>query len=166
VEYIDDSGERIIVTPDDDANLKDITSIATYGQRDIPQPLSAGHATVAMAKNLARRYLAAYKDPRYYVNGPVAVRGYVRGVNGNPVPAANIRAGKRLRIENFLDDLSGTGLTFHVTHSRYLAGEEICEMSTGMADNLAVFMAQMSGITASVGRGQIAPQVDPGQLFG
>lgn len=166
VEYIDDNGKAQVITPDDDANLKDATSITKYGQRDIAQPLSAGHTTATIAKNLARRYLAAYKDPRYYVNGPIRAKGFIRGANGNSLPAADVRAGKRLRIENFLDDLSGTGLTFIVSHTRFSADGEVVEMSTGVLDDMAIFMAQMAQVSVAAKRGSIAPQVDPGQLFG
>lgn len=143
VRYRDALANRdVILTPDDDANLKDTTSIATYGQRELPSPLDAGQASATTAKNIARRYLAAWKDPKYYISGPITVAGYIRDNAGQPVPTSQIRAGKRIKIENYLQDLSGTGLTALITGTTYNDATETCSISTGVPDSLAVFNAQ------------------------
>lgn len=148
VKYRDELNNRdVILTPDDDANLKDTTSITTYGQRETPQPLDAGTTSSTIAKNLARRYLAAYKNPRLYVSGPITVKGYIRAPKGTRVPASQIRAGKRIRVENYLDDLasvSGAGLTFVITQTDYDDAAQTCAISTGVPDDLAVFLAQLN----------------------
>lgn len=148
VSYRDELNNRdVILTPDDDANLKDATSITAYGQRETPQPLDAGTTSAASAKNLARRYLAAYKTPRFYVSVPITVKGYIRGPKGKRVPASQIRAGMRIKIENYLTDLasvSGAGLTFIITQTEYDDDAQTCSISTGVPDDLAVFLAQLS----------------------
>lgn len=148
VSYRDELDNRdVILTPDDDANLKDTTSITAYGQRETPQPLAAGTTSATVAKNLARRYLAAYKDPRLYVSGPIVVKGYIRNATGGLVPASQIRAGMRIKVENYLTDLasvSGAGLTFIITQTDYNDDTQTCAVSTGVPDDLAVFLAQLS----------------------
>ncbi len=148
VKYRDELNNRdVILTPDDDANLKDTTSITAYGQRETPQPLDASTTSATVAKNLARRYLAAYKDPRLYVSGPIVVKGFIRNATGGRVPASQIRAGMRIRVENYLTDLasvSGAGLTFVITQTDYNDDAQTCSISTGVPDDLAVFLAQLS----------------------
>jgi putative NIF3 family GTP cyclohydrolase 1 type 2 len=142
VNYRDWNNNRdVILTPDDDTTLKDTTSIAAYGQRDIPVPLDAGQASAATALSLGKRYLASYKDPKYYIGGPVTVVGYIRDKSGQPVPASQIRAGKRLKIENYLQDLSGMGLTVLITGTTYTDATESCSLSVGVPDNFAIFYA-------------------------
>lgn len=143
--YRDGNGREIRVTPDDDANLKDTTSITEYGQREYV--IDAGQATATTAKNWARRFLAAAKDAKFYVSGPITVKGYIKGNAGNLVPAANIRAGQRVKIVNFLTDevgVTGAGLTFHITQMSYDDASQTARLSTGVPDNLAVFLARLA----------------------
>jgi len=132
VQYVDENGWTQYITPDTDANLKDTTSITDYGQRD--GILSVGDATATMATNYGRRYLAQRKDPQWRATSPVKVRGYIHKSDGSILPASQIRAGKRLRIKNYLNDLSGTGLTLLITQTSYDDNEEICSMSFGRDD--------------------------------
>jgi hypothetical protein len=51
----------------------------------------------------------------------------------------------RIRVEDFLDDMigeSGTGLTFLITKTNYSHKDEVCSISAGLPDDLAVYMAQ------------------------
>lgn len=146
VRYTDLTGKAQVITPDDDANLTDAASVAAYGHRELPAPLDAGQVSSTVATNYARRYLALYKDPRFYLSGDVTVKGYILAKGGQRVPAANIRAGKRLRVLNFLTDESGvasTGLTWHITRTRYSDAAQTCSISTGVSDDLAVFIARL-----------------------
>jgi len=140
VQYNDENGWTQYITPDTDANLKDTTSITNYGQRD--GLLSVGDATVTMATNYGRRYLARKKDPQWKATSPIQVRGYVTRQDGSIIPASQIRAGKRLRIKNYLNDLSGTGLTLLITQTQYNDNEEICSMSFGRDETF--YMAQFT----------------------
>lgn len=145
VKYQDENGREVYVTPDDDANLKDTTSVTAYGQREYV--IDAGQATATTAKNWARRFLAANKDAKFYVSGPINVKGYIKGKAGNYVPAANIRAGQRVKIVNFLTDevgVSGAGLTFHITQLTYEDAAQTAQLSTGVPDDLAVFLARLA----------------------
>ena len=142
VQYTDEEGVNQFVTPDDDADLTDATSITDYGQRDYL--LRVGHATVTEATNFGRRLLAASKDPAWRVKSPIKVQGHIRGKSGNLIPSSEIRAGKRLKIENFLQDLSGTGLTLLITKTDYRDKDETCKITTGQPGSLDVFLAQQA----------------------
>jgi len=142
VQYTDDAGRTQYISPDDDANLKDQTSIDTYTQR--AAVFQAPTASATTATSLGRRYLAAYKDPKYLLTSALKVKGYIRGTSGEIIPASQIRAGKRIRVENFLQDLSGTGLTFLVTKTNYSDESEECTIETGTPWKLPVVLARLN----------------------
>lgn len=144
VEFTDQSGNTIFVTPDDDANLKDANSIAAYGERQ--EWLNVQTTSQTAAVNYGRRYLAQRKDPQWTVSSGIQVVGYVRGKGGQIVPSSEIRAGKRIRVENFLQDLSGTGLTFLITATNYNDERETCSISVGLPSSLDVWLAQQFGV--------------------
>jgi len=144
VKYRSERGVDTYITPDDDANLTDATSVAAYGHREIV--IDAGQVSSTIAANYARRYLAAYKDPRFYVSGAVTVKGWINAKNGQRIPASEIKAGKRLRVMNFLSDeagVSGAGMTWHITRTQYNDAAQTCSISTGVPDDLAVFIARL-----------------------
>ena len=134
------------VTPADDANLKDDAAItAAGGQRELV--LDAGVTTQTNAINLGRRALAARKDPRYYVSAPIVVVGAIRGKNGNLIPASEVKAGMRLRVEDFIPDkvgVSGAGLTVYITRADYDDASQSVAISCGVPDDLAVILAQIA----------------------
>jgi len=142
VQYNDILKKQKYVTPDDDATLTDATSVATWGRRDYV--LNLGSATVAEATNFGRRFLAAHKDPSWTITSPIKVQGYIRAKSGGRVASSEIRAGKRLKIENFLNDLSGSGLTMLIQRTEYDDEPETCAMTLGdpAASRLDVFLAQ------------------------
>ena len=139
VEYHDASGRTVYRTPDDDANLKDTTSITAYGERH--EWLNIDTSSTTTATNYARRFLAARKNPQWRVTSDIVVVGYVRGKTG-VVPASEIRAGKRVKIENYLSDLSGSGLTLLVTGTQYNDNGETCRLSVGQPDSLDVWLTR------------------------
>jgi hypothetical protein len=142
--YRDELNNRdVLITPDDDANLKDQDSIDTYGQLELV--VDAGTATATSATNYGRRVLSAKKNAQFKMTGPLTVRGSIRTKAGTLVPACQISAGKRVRLENFLADLSdvlGAGLTFIITSTEYRPEDETISMTCGRSDNLAVYLAQ------------------------
>jgi hypothetical protein len=144
-QYRDIDDERdVVLTPDDDANLTDSTSTTDWGQRNLVYDV--GRATTTTATNIGRRLLARLKDPRFYIEQPIPVVGYALAKNGNPIPASELQAGKRVRILNFLDDLvgtSGAGLTEIVTKTTYNDQTETALLYTGVPDDMAVIMAQL-----------------------
>jgi hypothetical protein len=145
VRYRDELNNRdVILTPDDDANLKNQASIDAYGQLEMI--VDAGPATATSAKNYAQRVLAIKKNAQFKMTAPLTVRGFIRSKSGTRVPAVQIRAGKRLKIENFLDDVadvSGAGMTFLITGTSYRPDDETVSITCGaLPDNLAVYLAQ------------------------
>lgn len=138
------SGETLSITPDDNSSLQDADSIVAYRYRYYV--LDVGTADSTTAVGFGRRYLSEYKDPKFYVSGPIVVKGYIRAKNGQAVPAANIVAGKRLRIENFLHDLTPTddaGLTAIITETNYNDSNQTCSISLGLQDDAGVLIGRL-----------------------
>ena len=147
IERKDSLGHTEIITPDSVSALSDATSTSAFGRRDlVVQPDESTSGSAGTAVNYGRRALAAQKDRRFYVSGPIRARGYVRAKTGQPVPASQVRAGKRIRIENFLTDLvgvSGAGLTFLIAHTSYSDASEEVSISCGaLPDDMAIYLAQ------------------------
>ncbi len=142
VQYRDEQGFAQYVTPDDDANLKDADSIIAWGQRDRLLKIRHGDATVAT--NFGRRFLGSHKDPVWHMTKPIKVKGSIKAKSGNLVPASEIRAGRRIRVENFLRDpaLGIDDLIFLITKTDYDDNKEICTITTGRPDSLDVILAQ------------------------
>jgi len=142
--YRDDANSRDVwLTPDDNAALKDTASIALWEQQDYV--LDAGSANEAEALNWAQRILAANKDARYKLASGVTVKGTLRSTQGPARPVSTVRAGQRVRVENFLSDVVGVadaGLTFLITGTRYTAASESLEITMGLPDQLATYLAQ------------------------
>jgi hypothetical protein len=147
VQYRTATGRDEYTTGADDATLTDATSVAAYGQID-SEPLDFGVSGSVAAAQLGRRHLARWKDPQYVLDGPIQVKGYILDSNGQPVPACRIQAGKRIRILDYLDDLSGTGLTLRISATDYDAETEICSITTGALDELALGIAQEGAYVA------------------
>ena len=145
-EYQTIEGYPAFVTPDDDTALKDTTSITAYGERH--ESIQVQTTDVTKAKNVARRILAARKDPQWRVDGQIAVIGYIRDKYGSQVPACEIQAGKRIKIENWLNDLSGTGLTFLISSTEYNDSTETCTLGIGQVDDLATYLARLQAEAA------------------
>jgi hypothetical protein len=140
VGYQNESGRTIYVTPDDDANLKDSTSITNYGERHEILSIETSDSTKAV--NWGRRFLAARKDPQWRVSGGIRIAGYVLSKAGGRVPTSEIQAGKRIKIANYLSDLNGTGLTFMITGTDYDDESETCTLAVGQPDTLAPYLAR------------------------
>lgn len=144
VQYSDVSGLIHYRTPDDNALLKDTTSISTYGRRGFVLGVP-DTCTVDLADSIGKRYLASYKDPQYRLTSPIVVSGYIRGKVGHIYPASEIRSSLRVRIEDYLQDVTGTGsgLTFVITNTRYDNDTETCTITTGAPS--APLMLQLRG---------------------
>lgn len=118
VEYEDAfiSGKKWWKTPDDDATLKDQTSIDKYGRRDLV--LTINTTDSAKAIQWGKVYLAQYKNPIVRMTSPIVVAGSIETSQGSSVPVSYVRAGKRLRITDFL----GTDVTFLISNADYSDG--------------------------------------------
>ena len=142
--FTDLEGRPQIYTPADNAALTDAASVAAYG-RKMPEGgvINLGTASSGQALSFGQTVLAKFKDPLYNLSAPVQVTGAVRGKNGNMVPACEIRAGKRLKIANFLQDLSGTGLTFIITGTSYNDATETVQITAGQPGSMDVYLAKL-----------------------
>lgn len=135
VQYSDSEGSQKVISPDDEASLTDATSVAAYGQRE--KILVLGQATATEATNAGKRYLAAYKEPLWEMTNPITVKGWIRAkLGGGRTPAAQIRAGKRVKIEDYPLDLSGSGLIFLISHTEYDDDSGTCSIQAGPPPDL------------------------------
>jgi hypothetical protein len=141
IQYQDGSSTPIWVTPDDDATLMDAGSISAYGQRDEWIQLNTTSQTAA--KNYAKRFLAARKDLQWTTVGQLAVTGYIRSASGQRIPTSQIQAGKRVKVENWLSDLTSSGLTFLITGATYTDSDERCGLDIGLPNTLEVQLLRL-----------------------
>lgn len=136
VKYRNLANTDVILTPDDQATLKDQTSIDTYEEQHLV--LDGGQSTGTVALNLGRRTLAARKDPHYRSNQPLSVKGTIRTAYQTRLPACRIYAGLRLRVENWLTE----DMTFLITGTDYDPKTQTNKLSISIPDNLVVWLAQ------------------------
>lgn len=134
VVFTNENLETVTITPDDDANLKDTTSITNWRQRDYV--LQLGHSTSTAAIDSGRRYLSAHKDPVYRVSGPIMIHGYVRGAQDNKIPVSEIYAGLRIRIEDYIENSNWDTPTLLITHTEYDDESETISLSFGQPGEL------------------------------
>ncbi len=142
VEYADERGFTFFQTAEDDVLLKDQASIDKYGRRDFK--ISIGHGTTTLASSVGKRFLATHKDPPWNIKGPISVKEFIRSDKGYRIPASEIEAGRRLKLENFLTD-PATGaleLIFLVTKTSYVDDEQVNSLTVGVPNSLDVYLAQ------------------------
>jgi len=141
VSYTDLTGKTIYITPDDDSSLSDSASIATHRTRQYPLSIQTESSTSAL--NYGKRFLAAHKDPKITISSPINVP-FVLGSGGNRIPAARVRAGKTLKITNYLHDITGAGMTFLITGTEYTGDDDMVSITTGQPDPLSVIVARQA----------------------
>lgn len=135
------NGVETFTTPSGDATFMDTASIAKYNYRELEINLPG--ATATTGANYVRQYLARHKDPQYRVNGNIVIKSHLRTKAGGILPASQVVSGKRIKIENYINDLSGTGLTFLITATSYDDESETVTISVGYIDPLDVQLARM-----------------------
>lgn len=141
VQYKSVDGRETWITPDDDATLKDTASIALYGQREDWITIDTTSSTAATT--YGKLLLARRKDAQWLAPSGIAIAGHVYTKAGAVMPAAMIQAGKRLKIANFLNDLSGTGLTWLITRAEYEHATRTTTVEVGIPDTLPTFLARV-----------------------
>lgn len=127
----------------------------SYSDRTITTSYLSRHAVViapdgitssSAASALASTTIAAKQNLAYYIGTPVTVKGFMREKSGVRVPASWVRAGKRLRIENFIadfgDESAGTGFTFLVSQTEYNDESGTNRLTLGRPDSAALTMAK------------------------
>lgn len=130
VEFADTQGLPGRVNPNGVSTLKDQDSIDAYGRRDYS--LSIGTADITQATEAGERFLAAHKDPQWYVSKPISVTGTIRTSSGIEVPVSRVRAGERITVGSYLDDGSGTWLTFLINRTSYNDDARTMQITAGI----------------------------------
>ncbi len=128
--YQDELGYLVRLTPDDDATLKDQTSIDRWGRQ--VGVVALGYSTQAVALANAKRILKTYKDP-LNVAQPITVANTIRTVTGDQIHVSLARAGLRLRLADITDDLTGKPVTMVVTGTSYDDESETTQLTFGQA---------------------------------
>ena len=136
VRYSDEQGRTQYLTPDNNSALKDAASISAWGQRDYVYDI--GPATSTIALNNGRRMLAAYKDPRWVMNRPIAVSEFIRAKGGEEVPASLVKAGKRVKIMDYASAIDGIEPVFLISATNYDDASEIVQIASGPVDELVM----------------------------
>lgn len=140
VVYTDYEGIQQVRTPDDNASLTDTDSVALYGQRDYILRLP-GQASTTEADAYGVRYLTEHKTPAWYVVGSIQITDYAQGVNGQIIPASEIQAGQRLRLLDFVPDITGQPFTAIIARTRYQ--DNTCTIYLSRPDNLSVQLRRL-----------------------
>lgn len=142
VQYKTADGKPAWLTPDDVATHEDATSGAAYGE--LHEWTSVNTTDSSVATNYARRYLARHKDTQWVATSGLSITGHCATKVGVIQPAAMMRAGKRLKVANYLNDLSGSGLTWLITRCEYDHDTRSTAIEVGIPDNLAAILAQIA----------------------
>jgi hypothetical protein len=129
VTYRDPEGKQHRISPADDASLTDSASATRYGGRYYP--LDIGDGTAALALSAGQSWLAAYRNPRWQMLSPIQIRGYVKTKQGTQIRAYNVRAGERIKIGKYLDDGTGTWMTFLISATSYDAESDTVSITIG-----------------------------------
>jgi hypothetical protein len=143
VRRTDEDGKMHIVTGIDDSGLGNSTSKTKYRQR--VYRAEAGTSAQAGAVDVGKQTLKAKKDLQYYVRQPLVMHDTILAKNGVRVPVAQVRAGRRIRIENFSTDAGdalGAGLTFLISRTEYNDDTNSISISCGTPDDLALYLAR------------------------
>lgn len=143
VRYTDAGGVTRYRTSGDNASLTDSTSVARWGTRNIT--IDAGETTSTNADNYGIRFLKRHRYSEFKLPTPIQVRGYILGSSGEQIPASEIRAGKLVKINDFVsDNLASTGFNtiFLITQTSYNADDETCTIYTGRPEMFDVLTAR------------------------
>lgn len=143
LEYTDINGNRVRVTPEDDSDLKDDTSIDQFGQRDTV--LKLGDTGVTEAKIFARRHLEWFKYARPRLTRPATISGTIRKKDKQSIPVSWVTAGQRVLIENYLQEIGGSNLIFLITQTTYDEESGKLTIVCGTPNPLDVIVARWRG---------------------
>ena len=139
VSYRDVEGRTAWLTPDDVATHKDATSIAANGE--LQEWTSINTSSTSVVTNYARRFVLRRKDAQWVASSGLSITGHCMTKAGAVQPAALMRAGKRLRVGNYLNDLSGYGLTWMITRCEYDHDTRTAVAEVGRPDHLSTLLA-------------------------
>lgn len=143
VRHSNDSGKQQWSNQSDDAGLADSASATKYEGRTLIVDGKQA-STTALGAQYGLPFVTKHKDLQYYMRGPLAIKGTIRTKAGVSVPVSQVRAGKRIRIENFATDVGDTvasGLTFLITHTDYDDETQTCQVTCGVPDDITTLTA-------------------------
>lgn len=147
VSYRDSNGKATWVHYGIDARLRDTDSRSKYLSRWEIIETDKAFDSYTAAADYGARFLNGNKNLKYYVRAPLRVSGTIQSKAGQQAPVSHVRAGQRLRIENFMldvGDISGAGLTFLISRTEYDDETQSVSISCGLPDDLAVFLARQA----------------------
>lgn len=128
------------------AGLTNAASITKYLSRTLI--VSGEDAdTAALAGPIGAVYITAKKNLAYYMRGPLQLSGLIRKSDGTSVPVSTVRAGKRIKIENFATDVGdvlSSGLTFLITSTSYDDNSGVLSVTANVSDNLSMQLARLA----------------------
>jgi len=138
VRWTDSEGVAQYLSPDDDATLKDDTSIARWGRRHNPT-VDIGQATGDRALQVGQRYLEYHKDPLNKTG--LSIKGFITTRYGQRVPVNQVHAGQRVKV---LDYQGGT--TYFLRETSYASESDTLTASSDLPpDTLMILMSQERG---------------------
>lgn len=139
VQFTDAEGVTQVVDYNTDAGLRDLTYVTT--QRD--RYLTVDTTDQAQAIQYAKTLLAQTKMLRWRATGTITVKGSIDREGGGQDPVCMVRAGKRLRIGNFLNDISTRDMIELITATTYDDRAGTIALTLGVPDDAASWLARM-----------------------
>jgi len=143
VNYRDANRRSQWINEDDEATLASSSSQTRYTRRDIS--VDAGELSYARALDYGKRYLGQYQYATSMTNvQPFSVYSYIRTKAGSRVPASEIRAGKRVKMSNFISPVGANeDNIFLIQRTRYRSDGESCQIYPGTVETLDVLLANL-----------------------
>lgn len=124
------------------AGLSNADSQSKYYQRTLV--VDGGEAaTKALAGPVGAVYINNQSGLQYYVRNPLQLKGTIRTKGGRSVPVSHVRAGTRIKIENFVEDVGDItgGLTFLISGTDYDDTTGVLSVYTSVPDDMARYLA-------------------------
>ena len=128
----------LFVTPDDDSDLTDATSVATYGE--LHETLSLDTTSLTLATEYGKRYLAKYKDPQKTVSNGISVNGIIRTNHQGYKPVCEVRAGERVKIEDISTAAGEAAPVYLITRTEYDDDSQTIRLSVGKPDTFGTWL--------------------------
>lgn len=126
VKHVDSDDWTVYITPDDDATLKDTSSIASYHQRN--HTVDAGNCDTATATEYGTRFLEYHKEPPHQMS--FGVTGWIRKKGGVQAPVNQVRAGDRILVEDWDD-----GVICFIRSAQYDAESKVMRLERDLPPN-------------------------------
>lgn len=137
IKYTSTYGLTEFLTGDDDATLTDTDSVADYGERHSP-PIDIGKGDTTRAQYIGQRVLDYHKDPLHKT--AFSTSGEIRNKQGTPIPVAWVRAGDRIKIEDYKG-----GTIYFIRHTQYDDRSRTLRVEPDLPpDDIGILMSQLS----------------------